>query len=91
MFSWTITRGSAAVAAFAAQVLVGLGNVWKRRPTRWLKGLDGKRNFRYGVYVHEDLAHMVSDCVCVSVCVALQGLIYRGSLNKISYRPTPWR
>jgi hypothetical protein len=24
-----------------------------RRPTRWLKGLDGRRDFNYGVYVHE--------------------------------------
>mmetsp|Transcript_25142 Transcript_25142/g.68332 ORF Transcript_25142/g.68332 Transcript_25142/m.68332 type:complete len:680 (-) Transcript_25142:175-2214(-) len=40
-------------------VLVAKGDMWKRRPTRWLKGLDGKRDFNYGVYVHEDLAHAV--------------------------------
>jgi len=41
------------------QVLVAQGDVWKRRPTRWLKGMDGKRDFRYGVYIHEDLTHAV--------------------------------
>jgi len=47
------------------QILVAAGDVWKRRPTRWLKGLDGKRDFRYGVYVHEDLAHNVRVLMCV--------------------------
>lgn len=27
-----------------------------RRPTRWLKGLDGKEDFKYGVYMHEAAA-----------------------------------
>lgn len=26
---------------------------YSRRPTRWLKGLDGRKDFGYGVYVHE--------------------------------------
>jgi hypothetical protein len=30
--------------------------VWKRRPTRWLKGLDGLRDLSYALYVHEDAA-----------------------------------
>jgi len=37
--------------------LVGEGCVWRRRPTRWLKGLDGQLDFRFGVYVHEGHAH----------------------------------
>jgi hypothetical protein len=33
---------------------VAKGEVWKRRPTRWLKGLDGLKDFGYAFYVHED-------------------------------------
>ncbi|KIY99503.1 hypothetical protein MNEG_8456 [Monoraphidium neglectum] len=29
---------------------------YSRRPTRWLKGLDGRKDFAYGLYVHEQHA-----------------------------------
>ncbi|KAI8474909.1 MAG: hypothetical protein J3K34DRAFT_98181 [Monoraphidium minutum] len=29
---------------------------YSRRPTRWLKGLDGRQDFAYGAYVHEQQA-----------------------------------
>lgn len=34
--------------------LVATADHWRRKPTRWLKGLDGIRDFAYGLYVHED-------------------------------------
>jgi hypothetical protein len=35
---------------------VASGEAWSRPPTRWLKGLDGVRDFSYGLYVHETSA-----------------------------------
>ena len=42
-----------------SQALVGEGIVWRRRPTRWLRGLDGQADFEFGVYVHQDAAMQV--------------------------------
>uniref|UniRef100_A0A7S0WP52 Uncharacterized protein n=1 Tax=Chlamydomonas leiostraca TaxID=1034604 RepID=A0A7S0WP52_9CHLO len=39
--------------------LVGSGSMWRRRPTRWLKGMDGVKDFTFGVYVHEQQAREV--------------------------------
>ncbi len=36
--------------------LLANGNHWARRPTRWLRGMDAKRNFAYALYAHEDNA-----------------------------------
>lgn len=33
--------------------LLAAGAFHSRRPTRWLKGLDGVKDFDYGVYAHE--------------------------------------
>jgi len=39
--------------------LVAQGSVWGRRPTRWLRGIDGVCDFNFGMYVHEDAAEQV--------------------------------
>eukprot|EP00878_Enallax_costatus_P020688 GHUV01021878.1.p3 GENE.GHUV01021878.1~~GHUV01021878.1.p3 ORF type:complete len:103 (+),score=26.44 GHUV01021878.1:1343-1651(+) len=36
--------------------LLAGGSWYSRRPTRWLKGLDGVKDFDYGLYVHEEAA-----------------------------------
>ncbi|GFR51690.1 hypothetical protein Agub_g14133, partial [Astrephomene gubernaculifera] len=38
---------------------VGSGSVWRRRPTRWLGGLDGVRDWHLELYVHEGMTNQV--------------------------------
>lgn len=41
------------------QGLLTGGELWSRRPTRWLKGLDGRKDLDYGLYVHEEFCREV--------------------------------
>lgn len=43
-------------APHPGQALIGAATIWKRRPTRWLKGLDGVEDADVCLYVHEDNA-----------------------------------
>lgn len=53
------THGTPLLRACAVQGLVGQCALWKRRPTRWLKGIDGLQDWQLEVYSHEVLAHTV--------------------------------
>eukprot|EP00798_Chlamydomonas_sp_ICE-L_P031174 gene31174-6317_t len=33
---------------------VSQGTIWSRRPTRWLKGLDGKQDYQFAMYADEE-------------------------------------
>ncbi|KAG1670838.1 hypothetical protein FOA52_003429 [Chlamydomonas sp. UWO 241] len=37
--------------------LAGTGQLWRRRPTRWLWGADALMDASFAMYVHEDKAH----------------------------------
>lgn len=39
--------------------MVGGGTLWKRRPTRWLRGIDGVKDWEVEVYGHEVLTNLV--------------------------------
>ncbi|GIL52235.1 hypothetical protein Vafri_8159 [Volvox africanus] len=38
---------------------VGQGAIWCRRPTRWLRGMDGVKDWDVEVYAHEPMANQV--------------------------------
>lgn len=40
--------------------MLATGSVWRRRPTRWLRGVDGLKDWEVEVYAHEPLANQVS-------------------------------
>ncbi|GLC39093.1 hypothetical protein PLESTB_000008200 [Pleodorina starrii] len=38
---------------------VGRGCLWRRRPTRWLRGIDGVKDWDVEVYAHEPMANQI--------------------------------
>ncbi|EFJ45938.1 hypothetical protein VOLCADRAFT_105735 [Volvox carteri f. nagariensis] len=38
---------------------IGRGALWRRRPTRWLRGMDGVKDWDVEVYAHEPMANQV--------------------------------
>jgi hypothetical protein len=41
------------------QVRAARGQIWKRRPSQWLRGMDGQLDFNFAVYLHEGQAEKV--------------------------------
>ncbi len=60
------------------QGMLATGSVWRRRPTRWLRGVDGLKDWEVEVYAHEPLANQVGGRAC-GWAVGLRRAIHDGS------------